>query len=206
MKTDDYFLAALRTAPIDDPSNTANQVTRLEYLELLENGTTMAKGKTATLDVWHGILGIAGEASELLELFEKAEVRPDKDALVKEIGDIWWYVAPLVRGLHGSAEKEFKRIADAAVERANDLNHGVISLATNRITEPMKKWIWYGKQINLKELEDAVVELLAVTIFVADMADVTIEEVLDANIAKLKARYPERFDEAAAVAKADERA
>lgn len=205
MKTHDYFLSALRTAPIS-PDAMQNQETRMAYLELLVDGITVPKGRAATMDIWHGIIGIAGEASELIELFERAAEKPERSALIKEIGDIWWYVAPLMRGMNGM-ERDFERVANAAIEKGGQMDHNsIITLSTNRITEPMKKWIWYGKQIDATELEAAVVDVLAATVFVAQVADTTIEEVLETNIAKLKARYPERFDEAAAVAKADEQA
>ena len=220
MNGKEYFEAALRTAPISVEQH-CNQVTRMVFIELLDDGITIPKGRAGTLDIVHGILGIAGEASELMRLLENGYLTnstpSEKSEILKELGDIWWYVAPLLRGLeHVGRPADFEGLRNGAAAKAMDLYlvpKGIngrpgkpkgLSLAVDQITEPLKKWIFYGKQIDLNKLIAAVENLLCATIVIAHHINVSSEEIMESNIRKLKARYPERFDEDAATAKADE--
>ena len=51
-------------------------------------------------ETFHGIIGVAGEAGELLDAAKKAVFynhELDKENLREEIGDIMWYIAAIIR-------------------------------------------------------------------------------------------------------------
>lgn len=58
--------------------------------------------KTASDKIENGLLGIAGEGGECADIFKKYMFQGhefDKGEMIKELGDLLWYVAELASGL-----------------------------------------------------------------------------------------------------------
>ena len=82
-----------------------------------------ARGKDARNELFHLVLGLAGEAGEITEKFKKLirdkdsdERMIDKQDMSKELGDVLWYVATLADyldlSLHTIAQENIAKLAD----------------------------------------------------------------------------------------------
>jgi NTP pyrophosphatase (non-canonical NTP hydrolase) len=102
-------------------------MTPTEYLELtartckqFPNGMEFGEG---TADLTHAILGIAGEAGELVDGFKKHLIygKPiDEENMKEEAGDILWYMALLLRTLGCTFEEVMQKNIDKLMIRYPD--------------------------------------------------------------------------------------
>lgn len=205
MKPADYFKLSARTlTPPQDAKvfelNWHRVITTIisEATGTPEN-EMVVRNAHESITMLHGLLGIIGEMGEL----EEAIGRVNRAEVVKEFGDIWWYVAALCRGARWSFD-DFVTDVVVSVAEEEEVQRERISLRVNGISEPYKKWIFYGKQIDNEELLNAAIKVMVNATRAAMLLGVTIAEAQAFNIEKLRKRYPDKFDEAAAVAKADE--
>jgi NTP pyrophosphatase (non-canonical NTP hydrolase) len=79
--------------------------------------------------------------------------------------------------------------------------HAVFGLASEvgEFADAYKKYIFYGRPVDETNAIEEIGDILWYLAIAADSLGVTIEECQRRNIAKLRARYPERFTEADAV-------
>jgi len=59
------------------------------------------------IEAFHGIIGIAGEAGELLDAAKKAVfygIEPDIENIHEELGDIFWYIMAVCRAMNFDPE------------------------------------------------------------------------------------------------------
>lgn len=97
--------------------------------------------------------------------------------------------------------KDFKamkeRLGDDGLIR---LMHGAFGLSTEagEFLDALKKHIFYGKELDRVNLAEEMGDLFWYMAIIADELGVDFESVMDKNIAKLRARYGEKFTEEAA--------
>jgi len=91
---------------------------------------------------------------------------------------------------------------EAMNERLNDnglkrLLHAGIGLSTEsgEFLDALKKHIFYGKELDKVNLAEEMGDLFWYLAIVSDELGVKMEDVMDRNIQKLKARYGEKFSE-----------
>jgi NTP pyrophosphatase (non-canonical NTP hydrolase) len=79
--------------------------------------------------------------------------------------------------------------------------HAVMGLATEsgELLDAMKKHIFYGKELDFVNLLEEHGDLFWYAAILADAVGFTFEESMERNIAKLKARYPNKFTEESAL-------
>lgn len=82
-------------------------------------------------------------------------------------------------------------------ERAIRLLHGGIGLATEagEFLDGIKKYVFYGKAIDTVNLSEEMGDLFWYIAIVCDELGVAFDDVMETNIAKLKARYHGKFSE-----------
>lgn len=154
----------------------------------------------------HMALGVIGEFGELVDAVKKVVVydKPvDQTNLVEEIGDVLWYYA----GMHAELGIDLKVSQDALAEvtiipwgpgapdlslpfgkgRALVMLSALAAEACNEIME------------DVSEAESQMQTLTAVIATTARILDVNLEEAMSLNIAKLKARYGDKFSAHAAL-------
>lgn len=80
------------------------------------------------------------------------------------------------------------------------LLHAGVGLATEggEFLDALKKHIFYGKALDRTNLKEEIGDILWYCAIALDELDSSFEEVQMTNIAKLKARYPEKFTKAQA--------
>jgi NTP pyrophosphatase (non-canonical NTP hydrolase) len=81
------------------------------------------------------------------------------------------------------------------------LTHYAFGLATEtgEVQDILKKRLAYGKPIDTVNLKEELGDVLWYIARLCDLFGVTFEELMETNIAKLKARYGEKFTEDAAL-------
>lgn len=95
MTVNDYHRAAMRTAP------------ELDRQQMLIDAA----------------LGLTGEAGEVADLIKKANYQGhilDKDAIMKELGDVAWYIALACQGLGVTMQEVFQMNVDKLKKRYPD--------------------------------------------------------------------------------------
>jgi hypothetical protein len=135
----------------------------------------------------HAAMGMMTEVIEVGEALDDDEVR-------KEIGDIYWYMAIACDELGIT----FEDLEDAEVDGTVDNWVGVLT-NTAVFLDLQKKWIYYGKAMTKERLIAALAQIYEYLLRELDDAGYRLDEILAENIAKLRARYGEKFSEEAAV-------
>lgn len=98
--------------------------------------------------------------------------------------------------------KSYQEVQDRLSEEMTaKLIHYTIGIATEsgELLDAMKKSFAYGKKLDLVNLKEEIGDVLWYLARACDTLGTSFEEVMDVNIAKLKARYGEKFSQAAAL-------
>ena len=157
----------------------------------------------------HASAGITSEVAEILELADLSKGMNDLDRinLMEEMGDILWYVGIAADSLD-SVDRIMGPVIHTAKKLENDhdladsLTNIGIALATlsgEFADLAIKKFCFYGKPFDAEPLVQILINVNAFVDVALVEAGFTIEEARERNIAKLKARYGEKFTEAAAL-------
>lgn len=95
-----------------------------------------------------------------------------------------------------ATEEQFVRL-----DGSYRLLHAALGIQTEagEFADPVKKWVFYGREIDETNMVEELGDLLWYIAIAADALGTSIEECQRRNIAKLRARYPERFTEADAI-------
>lgn len=104
------------------------------------------------------------------------------------------YVKDAIR----TESRDFQAIGERAATESNlRLLHGGIGLATEagEFLDALKKHVFYGKPLDRVNLSEELGDLFWYCAIIADELDVPFEQIMNTNIAKLKARYGEKFSE-----------
>lgn len=132
----------------------------------------------------HALLGITSEISEVKDTSES----PD---LFEEYGDLWWY---LNLGCD-SVECTLDDIDGDLIITADLDPIDQIVIQQGIIADKLKRAVYYGKEFEIDEVKDALAVIKINLIAACDEINEEVEEVLDGNIRKLSARYPDlKFD------------
>jgi NTP pyrophosphatase (non-canonical NTP hydrolase) len=94
--------------------------------------------------------------------------------------------------------RAFTRLADPRTLR---LLHVAMGLCTEagEFLETIKKHIFYGKPLDLVNLKEEAGDATWYLRVGCDVLEMKLVELLESNVAKLKARYPDKFTETAAI-------
>lgn len=76
------------------------------------------------------------------------------------------------------------------------LQHASMGLQTEvgEFTDPLKKFMFYGKQPSMVNLAEEIGDILWYCAIACDALGVTMEQVMETNINKLRDRFPDKFD------------
>ena len=140
----------------------------------------------------HGCIGLAGEAGELAEALSKwlnDGAALDRTNLIEELGDCEWYCAEIQYALGQSIMTTPHTTCYLAY------SHQQLVVQTGVLMTVIQRWLYYGKGLDVDKVVQAVGHILGYVCEIASRIEVTISEVREKNIAKLRARYPEKFTE-----------
>lgn len=201
MKLNDYQSLAIRTAK--------------------ELGTPLA-------DLEHAGIGFITEIGEFasevkrLAIYQK-ELTPEMQAhILEEIGDVCWYIALAARALNVELNIGVHRTQHVLVEDADEYQDAVISHAGNHTLMSLVRSMardsggymgvidsmrmdgrLHASYADRQALLSYAMWLLQHCATALTMMEASLGAVMENNIAKLQARYPEKYSDAAAEARAD---
>lgn len=152
----------------------------------------------------HGGIGLSSELAELYTALYKDEL--DTINLKEEFGDFGWYLGIMVDELKLDPEDIFrpKEIALDEYDFSNKdqtLKILVDSITVNvgEIMDLLKKSIFYGKSLDQDQMKEKLKSMVSEINSSLKLYDITLEQAMERNIEKLRARYGEKFTEAAAL-------
>jgi NTP pyrophosphatase (non-canonical NTP hydrolase) len=106
-----------------------------------------------------------------------------------------------VKNVLRTESTNFEAIKNRFDEPTIRLMHAFIGIATEagEINDAMKKHLFYGKAFDTANAVEELGDLMWYIGVACDTLGVSLEEVMEKNIAKLRARYGEKFSEQAAL-------
>lgn len=92
--------------------------------------------------------------------------------------------------------EEYEEIADQLVGRDVRILHAIIGISTEsgELSDAAKKAMFYGRSLDRVNLIEEVGDLLWYTAIILNECNVDFEDVMERNIAKLRVRFPGKFD------------
>ena len=102
-------------------------------------------------------------------------------------------------------EAAYRTINDKFYKPVNrdgeDLLHAAIGIATEsgELLDTIKKYMFYGKPLDITNIKEEVGDLLWYIALLCHSQGWSFEEIMFLNIEKLKARYPDKFEEDKAI-------
>lgn len=164
-----------------------------EYVALAQR---TASTKTNADKVGHGCLGLIGEAGEVVDIVKKMTYmgmtdEMGREKLIDEIGDCCWYIAEWCTGSGNDMQAIFDRAANASSidDRCSLANYAV------HIAEIACE-LWEEIDVGMVDNDILFADVRTIAAGIKKICykiNVTLEEVLEHNIEKLKKRYPEGF-------------
>jgi NTP pyrophosphatase (non-canonical NTP hydrolase) len=159
-----------------------------EYKQLAEKTlSTQFHSDFQIEKVLHAALGLATEIEELLDNYSG---NIDPTNVLEECGDLTWYLSIFYR--------EYPEIENIKVATSMELKtpQGLIMSMLKgilQIQDLIKKKLYYNKPINQDSMNNLVAFIDLDIRMYLNLYDLKIEDVWERNIAKLKARYGEKF-------------
>ncbi len=138
------------------------------------------------VNLWHAATGIAGEGGELLDGFLHHSGREN---ILEESGDLYFYIEQLVQGTQ--IQLDWEALYTASFNLDMLLEYGVqrVAIHSSEILDTVKKLAIYNKPLALPLLETQLEKLCLHLLFVGYAFNITHQDALDHNIAKLSKRY-----------------
>lgn len=130
----------------------------------------------------HACIGLATEAFELLATNGRVNTK-------EELGDLCWYAAVGLDALGAEIAGSIGHLTQASHEQLTSS----ICNASNSALDHLKKVMFYGIDMDGSFLVSQFVSTLVFVDMLAIKNGWTLAEVLQANINKLRVRYPEKF-------------
>lgn len=156
---------------------------------LFKSGEKMkAELSARDLEAMHVIIGLSGEAAELLiphigDIFAK-----ERENILEELGDIEFYLEKLRSLYNLNKDQDGFSIPVSYKHGAKDACDRIIVIVGN-ITDIVKKEVIYRKKINTQNLIEQLISLEMLLNVVRLTHSFTKEEVIQGNIDKLGKRY-----------------
>lgn len=150
----------------------------------------------------HGAIGLASELAEVVEMQQIGTI--DEVNLKEEMGDIYWYMGIMVDELGLDPDEVYSaKPQDLTHYSARDM---MLSSATDDLAisigtaiDLLKKSLIYGKELDVNKLKQNLMDIGSHTQFMLNLYGFTSEQARERNIEKLRARYGDKFTEAAAL-------
>lgn len=159
-------------------------------------------------------LGLAGEAAEVTAVVVEGlsgNLTPDRLRHLKlELGDLLHYVGALAR-YTGTSLAWFLHAREDLAPLEDLMRNGLprvlleLNIHAGQAADATKKMRFHGHPVGIgPELDLNLHRVVEVARLLAELHGLSIEEVLEANMAKQWARYPKGFSAEASMARADE--
>lgn len=94
-----------------------------------------------------------------------------------------------------SENKDFQALINRVDVRSIRLLHGAMGLDTEsgEIMDSMKRHIIYGSDLNIVNIREELGDIMWYVALICDELGLTIDQICEDNITKLRKRYPDKF-------------
>lgn len=140
-------------------------------------------------DMLHCAIGISTEVGELVEAINKKDIIN----IGEEIADQMWYISNMANFINYDLTELVLINGSDFNSEENYLNESVILQA--ELLDIFKKSIFYGKELDINKIKYIITRMTINLNCLSFHISLSILELLDKNIAKLKIRFPEKFTE-----------
>lgn len=161
-----------------------------DYIENAMRTESMDLFKVDSPRLLHASLGVI---TEICELIESADLDDDDLNAKEELGDVLWYIAI------GADELEvtFGELLEAAnfdLKSMEDQAPGlVVAQLLGTLADIHKRGCFYGLDTDVAKMTVWLGNALVVVKHVCEEKEISLQDCMKANIAKLTKRYPEKF-------------
>ncbi len=165
-----------------------------EYLELSEKTlSTQFNCDEKDQKILHAVIGILTEVEELLD--NHIGDSQDFTNMLEESGDVTWYLAIIGREYQLDYPQLLVR------NKNEDPMKLVLKIIKNtcKLLDMMKKKIYYNKSIDVNTFKTITHVVMLDLSDYMNTYNIDIQKSFDVNIAKLKARYGEKFSSERAI-------
>lgn len=171
---------------------------RKSYIELAVRTAAPLSGRTNLL---HSMLGVSGELLELYQALGAEHL--ERNAIVKEAGDVLWYYALFYDCYSAPSDDIFvddwRNAVDTALDMKAPVDYMAMVTCSDKLIALIKKEMCYGTFAALTDVHELYRTALSLLAHLFKAHNIELVEVLDANIEKLSKRYVQgTFDKTAA--------
>lgn len=163
----------------------------MEFRDYIKYAQRTSSAKAPSDKIEQGILGMCGELGEIMKASQEYTCDLSERAraeLKKEFGDFAWYLAEFAVGVsRGDGIGTIELVA-----RGYNLTDMVIACAA--IADAYKKYMFQGHELDRDSLKIQTAGLLVMLERNMHYYGFNPSDVYEANIEKLKRRYPNGFD------------
>jgi len=139
----------------------------------------------------HASLGICTEVGELVHnRVYLGSTELQKLNLIEELGDAFWYVAIASDVLN----LDLNKIIETNISKVLPNNLDVLVIKSSELLDIFKKAIFYKKYLDERRIVMIVEDIVSALIELINEHNLNLDEILEKNINKLTARYPNKFD------------
>lgn len=173
----------------------------MEFSEYTEKAFAFANlQETKKLDLIHACLGITSDLGELDEstLVPGWNVdvnTPQRVNFIEELGDVFWFLNLLMKVTGGSLSEQVQK-ADATRDIFTAHSEKYLRLlnqSSARIADMVKAHVIYGKPLDAVMVNAEAGYIASDLQALAEQNGLTLDRIFDANIAKLTARYGDKY-------------
>lgn len=167
------------------------------------------KGRTddRMIRLLHAGLGLSSEVSELcMAAYAPKNKTVDWVNIMEESGDLLWYIAVAINALKFSHEEissyeshDNSWLLKKCSEDSLTTALSAVTLYIGEYNDLLKKHLFYGRELDMKKMKQILQKLCMAVSGLCFVSGYSIEQARETNINKLKARYGEKFSEAAAL-------
>lgn len=161
-------------------------------------------------EIYNYAMGLAGESGELIDIFKKAMFHGHalkQLQILKEAGDVLWYTTQLMRILEIKIDNVFEKVdkqyAGLNIKEQYEKKHVLICCLNLSDTVGMINGHVDAERFTKQQLEGLFANIFRNLYFLGAVIDLTLEEIAEANIKKLKDRYPDGFSQEASINRED---
>ena len=173
-----------------------------EYLPLAEKtlSTQFNCEEEFYQKILHAVIGALTEVEEILDNYVDGKLVTDvnkQGSIAEESADIYWYLSILFRELNiGNHNYTLNDEFNLKTPFNTLLAFTKLSL---QFLDLLKKKIYYNKAISQDAMVDISIKMHSLLNYYCHQYDTNVSDILDKNIAKLKARYGEKFSSERAI-------
>jgi hypothetical protein len=169
-----------------------------EFVRILSKGRLADRGIrfVASIDFVHGAIGMSTEIAEVYDLFVYG-VCKDTEHLKEEIGDCCWYFQLMLEHFDTRiSDLHSPQSIDDGTNFGNEMSYLICK--TGQVLDCAKANVFYDTGLIRAVIFDALKDVINSLDRIAQLHGFTLHDAIASNIAKLRKRYPEGFNEAAA--------